>query len=57
MNFKITVHDSFFNKDFSGIFQAKTKEEAILQAKLFYSAELDTSINFVVIKEITKYEN
>lgn len=53
--FEIVVRDSFFKKDFTGVFEGETQEEAEQECREFYAVELDTfeaAVEIVSVKEI-----
>lgn len=53
--YEVMIHDSFFNQNFSGEFQAETLEAAKQDAQEFYAFELGTEpceIEIVSAKEV-----
>jgi len=48
MKYKIKIDDGFFGP-FTGQFIANSKEEAVKEAKDFYSLELDTNADYIEI--------
>lgn len=48
-DFKITIKDPFFKKEFTGVFIADTQDAAEMDALNFYAQELDTDINELIV--------
>lgn len=51
MKYKVTINDELFG-ELTGKFEAKTKKEAVVKAKEFYSVELDTTPEYIEIVNI-----
>lgn len=50
--YAITIIDTFFNHELTGIFKATNKYWAIVDAKDFYASELDTDREAIIILKI-----
>ena len=55
MKYKITIDEGFFGS-FTGQFIANSKEEAVKEAKDFYSLELDTDPDHIKILSVEQLQ-